>query len=231
MPYRRLPNTDTARIKALKTAIDKASNSDFQEVAFSMKTFIDAQRILSQFEKKHYLYKETYRAQVNANRAFQQKARSARIYLSHFIQVLYMCIIRNEIKEGQLKLYGLEHKNMLVPDLATNESLLFWGEKIIKGESLRVANGGVPIYNPSIAKVKVMYSLFKEGYNTQQIYRKTTERILNEVALERGRIDEIILKVWDEVEKHHMSYPTGKRVQKNRQYGIIYYYRKGETIK
>lgn len=215
----------------MKTAIDKATDTDFQEVAFSMKTLIDAKRVLARFEKKHHLYKETYAVQVRANKAFQKKMRTARMYLSHFIQVLYMCIIRNEIKEEQLALYGLENKNMLVPDLLTSEALLFWGEKIVKGEAQRIANGGVPVYNPSIAKVKVMFSMFKDGYSAQQLHRKATERTLNEVAKEREHIDEIILNVWEEVEDHHMDLSPEIKLQKNREYGIIYYHRKGETVK
>ena len=35
MPYRRLPNTDSARIKALKTAINKCSETDFNDVVVS----------------------------------------------------------------------------------------------------------------------------------------------------------------------------------------------------
>ena len=38
MPYRRLPNTDNARIKALKTAITKCTDTDFNDIVVSMKT-------------------------------------------------------------------------------------------------------------------------------------------------------------------------------------------------
>ncbi len=50
MPYRRLPNTDLSRIKALKTAIEKASGMDFQDVAISMKTLANARAVVDKFE-------------------------------------------------------------------------------------------------------------------------------------------------------------------------------------
>lgn len=230
MPYRRLPNTDTARIKALKTAIEKASNTDFQEVAVSMKTLGDAKSVVLKFERLCNRYQQTYDTQVKANKTFQSKVRNARMYVSHFVQVLYMCVLRSEIKEEHLDLYGLQDASMIVPDLTSNEQLLEWGEKIINGENARVAKSGVPIYNPSIAKVNVMYTIFKEGYQTQKIHQKATARIQDEVAEYRKTVDKVIFDIWEEVEKFYTDLSAENRIDKNREYGIIYYYRKGETV-
>ncbi|MFA6864126.1 MAG: hypothetical protein WCS11_09625, partial [Dysgonamonadaceae bacterium] len=143
---------------------------------------------------------------------------------------LYLSIIRNEIKPNNLSLYGLDESNMLVPDLSTNEMVLEWGQKIIEGEQKRISNGGVPIYNPTIAKVKVMYSIFKDGYHTQQIHQKATNRTQNEVVNFRAEIDTLILELWDQVENANMNLPAQKKIDRNKEYGIVYYYRKGEAL-
>ncbi|WP_436415207.1 hypothetical protein [Petrimonas sp.] len=230
MPYRRLPNTDISRIKALKAAIEKSSRTDFQEVAVSMKTLSHAHKIVDKFEQLCNKYQLTFDTQVKANIAFQSKVKNVRMYLSHFIQVLYMCVARSEIKTEHLALYGLEDSNFVVPELNSNEQLLQWGEKIINGENKRVSQGGVPIYNPGIAKVNVMYILFKESYQTQQIHQKATTRVLNEVSEYRTEVDKTIFDIWEEVEKYNAEFPANERLDKNREYGLIYYYRKGETI-
>lgn len=230
MPYRRLPNTDISRIKALKAAIEQSSELDFQDVAISMKNLSDAKTVVAKFERLCTRYQQTFDTQVKANIAFQKKVKNARMYLSHFVQVLYMSVIRAEIKESQLQLYGLENANLLVPDLTSNEQILEWGEKIIEGENKRASQGGVPIYNPSIAKVNVMYTLFKEGYQTQQIHQNATARTLKEVSDFRSEVDKVIIDIWDEVEKFNAELPPAKRFDKNRAYGLIYYYRKGETV-
>lgn len=230
MPYRRLPNTDISRIKALKMAIEKSSSTDFQDVAISMRTLSEAKRAVVKFERLCDKYQQTFDTQVKANIALQNKVKNARMYLSHFIQVLYMCVARSEIKSEHLELYGLQDANMLVPDLSSNDQILLWGERIIAGETRRVAQGGVPIYNPGIAKVNVMYVLFKESYQTQQIHQKATARILKEVSEYRSEVDKVIFDVWEEVEKFYSELPARKRLEKNREYGLIYYYRKGETI-
>ena len=43
-------------------------------------------------------------------------------------------------------------------------------------------------------------------------------------------MDKIILDIWEEVEKFNDGLPPDQKIEKNREYGLIYYYRKGETI-
>lgn len=228
MPYRRLPNTDSARIRALRSAVEKAADTDFQELLFSTGTLDEAKSVLTHFEHLSARYQQLYDTQIKAGKSFAGKTKNARMYISHFIQVLYMCVMRSEIKEEQLVLYGLEEANMVVPDLTSNEQLLEWGQKIIDGEHQRTIQGGVPIYNPSIAKVKVMFTLFKEGYQTQKLHQKATARVLEDVAAYREKVDKIIFEIWEEVEKHNSGLSPEKRLARNREYGIVYYYRKGE---
>lgn len=228
MPYRRLPNTDTARIKALKTAINKCSKTDFNDVVISMKTLYKAKNTVGKFERICNLYKQTFETQVRANKSFQRQVGNARMYLSHFVQVLNLSVIRNEIKHENLSLYGLENCELLVPDMSTNELLLEWGAKIISGEEKRIAEGGVPIYNPTIAKVKVMYSIFKDGYQTQKIHQKATNRTQAEVVGFRAEVDEIILDIWEQVEEANNNLTVENKINRNKEYGIVYYYRKGE---
>jgi hypothetical protein len=75
-----------------------------------------------------------------------------------------------------------------------------------------------------------MYSLFKDGYQTQKLHQKATTRILNEVADYREIADKVILEIWEEVEKYNADLDVELRLHKNRQYGVVYYYRKGESV-
>lgn len=230
MPYRRLPNTDSARIKALRTAINKCTDTDYNDMVVSMKTLHKAKSAIGKFERMCEVYQQSFETQIKANKTFQKQIKNVRMYLSHFIQVLYLSVIRDEIKKENLSLYGLEESNMLVPDLNTNEMLLEWGKKIIAGEDKRVKQRGVPIYNPTIAKVKVMYSIFEDGFKTQQLHQKATSRTQKDIENYRAEVDAIILELWEQVERANVDMPPKKRINKNKEYGIVYYYRKGETI-
>ena len=94
--------------------------------------------------------------QFDNSQKFSEYTKKARLYISHFIQVLNFCIARGELKPSARTFYGLDENSSKVPSLLTEQDLLQWGEKIIAGEQNRISNGGGnPIYCPSIALVKV----------------------------------------------------------------------------
>lgn len=221
MSYRRLPNTDSARIKALRSAVEKATDTDFRELLFSIRTLNEAKSVLKDFEHLFSRYQQLYDIELKSSRSFAKAAQNARMYISHFIQVLYMCVLRGEIKKEQLAFYGLKESNMVVPDMTSDERFLQWGENIIRGEYQRLEHNGVPIYNPSIAKVNVMFTLFKEGHQTQKLHRKATTRILKEIEVYREKVDKIISEIWEEVEKQNIGLPFDKMLAENREYGIV----------
>ena len=173
MPYRRLPNTDVARLRALQMAIQRASEVDFSDQFLSYKTVSEAERFVMQFENQMHEYHDNVNNKVSANKQYRHVVQNARMYLSHFIQVLNMSITRGEIKKERRTLYGLDINSSSLPDLSTEEMLLSWGKKIIEGEQERVAQGGFPIYNPSINKVKVYYDIFCEKQFAQTQHRKS----------------------------------------------------------
>ena len=228
MPYRRLPNTDQARLRALRKAIEKADNQDFSSQIIAFKTIHEAKSYLSVFEKLLIQYKQTLENQVLANKKYQQIVHNARLYISHFIQVLNLSVIRGDIKKEHKTFFHLDTEFHTVPDLTTETALLMWGKYIIDGENERVRNGGFPIYNPAIAKVQVHYEVFKEYKSTQKLYQNTTNRSWEELVAMRERGDAIILNIWNQVEASFKDDKPFERLTKCKSYGLVYYYRKGE---
>lgn len=230
MPYRRLPNTDNARIRALKTAVNKKRFYRGADV-FSV-DLLKMENHLRNFEASQVHYKNSLEIQVSSNKKFQRLVRDARLYVSHFIQVLNLCIIRHELKESVKKYYKLPLDGYAVPDLSNNEALLEVGGNTIDGEQARLLDGGIPIYNPTIARVNVAFSLFKDAYFAQKLHQSTTNRHLEELTAQRADIDRIIKDIWDQVEDHFKNVQDeDERLNKCREYGVVYYYRKGELNK
>lgn len=227
MPYRRLPNTDQARIRALKKAVERGQVYNVHELAFSLKTLSEARSFLAKFETAKLYYERCYEEQTKSSRKHQANVRMARMYVSHFIQIFNMAVLREEIKENQKKFYGLPIENVM-PDLGNETSLVEWGQKIINGERRRINEGGIPIYNPTIARVKVYYDIFTESHERQKNYQTLTNRSLSDLAAMRERADELILDIWNQVEaKFQKTGPNEVRLEKCREYGLIYYYRSG----
>ena len=216
MPYRRLPNTDQARVRALKAAVEKGDVYNVRDLAISLKTLFEARNFLLKFEAAQIYYTQCYDNQSRASRKHQANVRMARLYISHFIQVLNLAVLRDEIKPVHKELYDLPEANV-VPDLLSEAALVEWGRKIIEGEQRRTSQGGIPIYNPTIARVKVHYDIFLDSYERQKNYQSATNRSLD---------------IWNQVEaKFQEVNPNEARLAKCRDYGLVYYYRSNEKVK
>ncbi len=234
MPYRRLPNTDAARIRALKAALRKSEGfEDINTMAYSfpLKQKIDV--FLPKFEIAITNSRAAREKQVENSQKFAELTKKARLYVSHFIQVLNFTIARGELKPQARLYYGLEEEDARVPSLLTEQELLVWGEKVIAGEQERLNNrGGNPIYSPAIALVRVNYENFRQSYEFQKRLQANSARFSAEVAQFRDEADALILNVWNEVE----NYFSGVKDEEEKrymceEYGLVYVFRRGEKEK
>ena len=232
MPYRRLPNTDQARIRALKAVVAKADVQNLYDLAVSLKTLTEARNFLTRFEATPACFLHFFERQSQAGHKHQANVKMARLYVSHFIQVLNLAVIRSEVRVAHKAYYGLPGDSTNVPDLSTETALVEWGRKIIDGEAKRTSQGGIPIYNPTIAKVRVHYDIFTDSYDRQKNLQALTARSLESLSAMRTTADELILDIWNQVEKKFEDVsPNEKRLDLCRDYGLIYYYRTGEKRK
>ena len=229
MPYRRLPNTDQARIRAMEKLLEKVGMISVSEMAVSLNTISKIRGLLNRFRRLSEYYKDCFDNQSKASRKHQENTKLARLYISHFIQVLNLAALRMEIKPAQKNYYGLQPNVHNVQDLISETALMEWGEKIIVGEMKRTSEGGIPIYNPTIAKVKVRYDIFVESNERQKNLQRLTAESLEDVTLMRPQVDELILDAWNQIEDYYKDMPdVDKRLDLCREYGIVYYYRAGE---
>lgn len=228
MPYRRLPNTDQSRLRALETARMKGKNTQPNQLPFSQKVYLELQTFLPQFQQAIDQYNFSKAKQAQVGRQLTEHFRIARLYVSHFVQVINFCIQRNEMKPNVRKFYYIEEDDKSIPELGTEQQLIDWGERVIKGDDARILAGGSRIYNPSIAMVKVKYEQFTELYYNHKSLLVTTQKHLDKVADMRAKADHIIVEVWNEVEANYIDLPPQSRRVKCTECGIVYFMRKGE---
>ena len=227
MPYRRLPKTDQARLKSLKKAI-AMERMPMSEIPVPFRLLTQAKAYLPVFETLVNQYNMTFETQVTESKKYQNMLKNARMYVSHFIQVLNFAVLRGEFKKDIKVLYGLDPDDYTVPDLTTDAALVVWGRKIIDGEQERVAQGGAPLAYPTIAKVRVHYDIFCEHHTSRKTYQQSTNRNQQRVAEMRDQVDELILQIWDAIEATYVDLLPYARYQACTKCGVIYYYRKGE---
>jgi hypothetical protein len=231
MPYRRLPNTDAARIRAMKVALEKGNELPPHKMAFSSKTLIRLQKILPQFERGINLKNQSVKFKYSKGRNFNDTERKARIYITHFIRVMNMAIFRGDLAVETRAYYGLATNESAVPSLNTENELVSWGRRVIEGEEFRLKKGGNPITNPSIAVVKVRFEQFLDALNySQTLNKKTNDYALVNNEL-RKEADELIITIWNEVESHFSDLNEDDRRNECKKYGLVFFFRKGELTK
>ena len=231
MPYRRLPNTDAARIRAMKTALGKGTELPPYRLAYSTKTFTRLQKFLPHFEHSIQLQRQSIASQIKKNKDYIEIGKKARIYMTHFIRVMNMAIFRGDLPAETRAYYGLATNESTVPTLNTENELISWGRRIIEGEEFRIRKGGSPITNPTIAVVKVRFENFFEAYNSHIILAKKTFDYTERTSDLRREADEIILQIWNEVEAFQSSLSEDMKKIACEEYGLIYFYRKNELDK
>lgn len=228
MPYRRLPNTDQARLRALKTAVQRAAESDFTEQVLPYRLSTEAENCLLKFENTVTQYRTSYESKVSANKNYRRMVQTTRMYISHFIQVLNFAVTRGEIKREQKRLYHLSEDSNALPDLSTEDDLLLWGKNIIEGETERMGQGGIAINCPAINKVKAHYDMFAENKMNQNMHRMSTTRVYGDLESLRAEADRIILQIWNVVEEYFNNRLPYDRMHNCENYGLKFYYRPRE---
>jgi len=231
MPYRRLPNTDNARLRAMKKAIEMASKVQPNELVFSLTTLNKLNALCPYYEQMLHQQKQAIAIQAAKSKELANYSRKAKLYISHFYKVLNFAILRNEIPAAARKFFGLRENDSRTPNLLTVKDIVYWGEQIIKGESERLAKiGGNPITNPTAAVVKVRYEQFIEALHHQKILQKSTKYATDKIAELRADVDSIILTLWNEIEEHFSNYDDEEKRKKASEYGVVYVWRPNERI-
>lgn len=230
MPYRRLPNTDSSRLKALETLLENNDIYTARERFLQWKDINEARTLYDKLLTATKQYDMDRQAQRRSASRIEPLQRKAYLYLSHFIQVLLMGIMRGEIKRSVLKLYGMQDDATQSPLAPLPSSILEWAPKIVEGEKERIKRGGRPIYNPSIGMVQTHFDIFSETYAKQKQLQQRTHAMEQKLKQMRPDIDAVILRIWDQIEAHFSE--EGKlvadRVEDCQRFGVRYYLRRKE---
>lgn len=228
MPYRRLPNTDLARLRALRIAYEKGKELPPFRLAYTQTTYQKVLSTLHVFEKTVQESRQAFNLQVQKSKDYARLLKKTKLYISHFIQVVNMAIARGDLSQNDRDYFGFSRDQNRVPSFGSEADVINWGQKIIDGETERIKNGLTPVTNPTMAVVKVRYENFLEVHRYQKILQKNLQRSQEKLVEQRCIVDSIIASVWNEVEEHFKDEPDDTRRNNAKIYGVVYFYRKNE---
>ena len=228
MPYRRLPNTDSARLKSLKSAYEKGKDLPPFKLSFSPTSLRRIQSILPVFEHAIIEHKNSLNIQAEKNKEYQKRLKKVRLYISHFIQVVNMAISRGDLVPDTRSYFELDDEGKKVPSLSTEEEVISWGKRLLDGEQKRRNKGLSPITNPTVAVLNVHFDKFMEYHNYQKSLKRRSVHAQEELNEKRSQVDGVIQQIWNEVENTFNDLPEEMRREKSSEYGLVYVFRKNE---
>lgn len=228
MPYRRLPTTDKARKRALNAALGKVIKQNGKKLAFSNHSIEELQNVKNNFENHLTQYELDTKLQSDNIKEYKQVFDRAKMYVSHFIQVLLFASERGEINGGIKYFDGLDAYQGKLPPLNTEAEVLEWGNKMVKGEQERMQKGGSAIYNPSIALVNFKVQELHDASIFQQTLKRNTLRSFDKMQKLRKVTNDFISKLWTEIEENIDAESPKMKRQIAQEYGVVYVFRRNE---
>jgi hypothetical protein len=230
MSAKKLPETDNERIDILRAALEQEEINEAWDKILSILELQELRVFTTTFEGANFVLNQAITDRNKTKSQYDDLFKNAQLYVSHFIQVLFLTVIRNEIRAEQLALYGLPEINPMLPDLSTEEEVLKWAEKLMRGETERTYRGGIPLYNPAIAKVKVHYELLKEAIYSLSIYEKNLTRLQSNMEEMRKKADNFILDIWTKVEERYSGTSPDEQALRFKTYKIQFLHKKGVQL-
>ena len=132
------------------------------ELAFSSKHIHPLRNMHQSLDGAKQQQEMTWNQLVRQNKTYQKKLQKTKLYVTHFLQVINMCIVREELSAKDRKFYNLNPDETRVPGLNTEEDILKWGEFVIEGENKRIQSGGSPVMTPTIGELFFSFSVMKQ---------------------------------------------------------------------
>jgi len=231
MPYRRLPNTDAARIRAMNQALEKGKEIPPFDLAYKPDLYVKLQALLPSFIHNCQLQRQAYDKQVESSKDYQELLKKAKTYISHFLRVMTMAVQRKDLRANTPEYFGFINGHYSLPTLSSEKDVIYWGNKIIEGEATRMRAGRTPVTNPSMAVVKVHFENFIDAYHFQKTLQKRTSDYSSKINDLREKVDELIVNIWNDVEDTFSGLPEEEKRSKAENYGLVYVFRKSELEK
>ncbi len=219
MPRRILPNTDKVRYEILKTSVAKLNAMERSERFLSKEQYQNLLFAMSRFEQIFLSLQK-----LKSDPEFLEVQKKAGMFMQHYLTVLQMAVMREELPEDSLAYYGLESCYDKIPAFNTAKQILTWGERLFDGDQKRIANGGKYITNPGIAVVKVWYEKFKSSYQNHKVQLEKFKN--NQAFLEKLRheANQAIAELFNEVEYTYNHLPPEEFRKIASEFGLFYKY-------
>ena len=219
---RRISDSNPTRRTALKAAKTKRDNSSLAADVLRASTASRLDAIALNYANAYQAVDDAQVDSAIANASKDLAQTSLFLYASHYIMVMNLAIKRGEIPVQHRAYYELDINSDALPYMGSEQALKQVGENIVQGDTKRIAAGGVPMTNPTAEQVKTKlkdFTLALIAASERTDTLDTKKEFLDSLNTEA---DEVILRVWDEVESYFNNEPIESKRANAREWGVVY---------
>ena len=238
MPYRRLPNTVPAVLRALKAARDQyLATPVVAERAISAAQFAQLDpavptSLLNRFIKEVGEADTALALQAPLTSVTSQKAARLEMFVSHFHQALDNGMARGFFPAGARSYYGRDVSNAVLPPMGSYEELAAAAQKVVSGEDTRseTEDPFQPMANPSQNEVAAVWTEFNTAWTASKAALSKTDTEKEEAMALYPEAQALAGDLADSVEFFYRKdkVASSRRV-KCRRWGVVYVFGPGEA--
>jgi len=231
--FRDIPKSIAGIRKALREAKEKYDGVTalLGTPAYSAETYARLMGFYPNFNTQIIEMDAAKGEQLDASFIEDGKMTLARLFISHYIQVMFFDIERGVYPNAVKGYYGLDGNQTTLPKLSTESDITTWGDNIHNGEATLVANGYIAMVNPSAAQVKAAMIDFKTSHETQSAKVEAFDEESEDVAALLSAARELVIDIWDEVEFTYRKEEFPSLRANSRLYGVVYSSRSKAVVK
>jgi hypothetical protein len=140
----------------------------------------------------------------------------------HFIMVLNFGIVRGKFHPSVRADYGLDATQETLPPMSREAEAIDWAHKLINGETHRIAGGGAPMLDPSLAELQAAFNAYSLKHDEQLRKKADYDAAQEEVEAMRPDVDKFIKKLWNQIEFYFSDDEPSSLRRKARGWGVVY---------
>jgi hypothetical protein len=218
MAYRRLPNTDNARLLAILKLNELLNDGDLVLKNYREK-IIDYKSIFEKLIEK----RDSYNAKKRTlNKQKKELLLRLKIYVSHFLQVFNFAIDRGDIDKECRKFFELRTNTGVIPSLSKETDIIKWAYRIVIGEQKRIVKGAEVISHPHYTQIQKIAIATDKVIADLKIIDDLFKAYQEEIAEQRVVVDDFIKQLWNEIEYQFINETIAIKRKKATRYGVVY---------
>lgn len=239
MPYRRIPNTTPAVLRALRKARDQyqatpvVADRAISAAQFAQLDTSNPASLLSRFEKEVNEADNAQALQAPLTSGTSIKAAQLQMFVSHFHQALDNGIARGFFQPGARSYYGRDVSNAVLPPMSTYQELAEAAAKVDTGETARAtaeAGGYQLMMNPSRDEVNDVALEFNGSWAASKAALTKTDLEKEDVQALYPEAQAFSVDLADSAEFFYRKdkVASSRRV-KCKRWGVVYVFAEDET--